>query len=486
MLQNQNQRRTALETLYLSYQKNAWVNRAINAIASSVIANGWKPQPLDVTAQPNQKAEHYLTKFLAQPNDRDSFEDCIQLIVIDLMISGDAYWEVSRLNSNTASKRLSSSFGNTLAKDSEYALIIQDSIDASMQELDGLPLALWHIDARTMTKQTDEHGRITGYTQILPEGKKIQFEPSQIMNFCLRGVQDEVYGSSPLAPLEHDLIIDLYRQTYIKAQLENSTKIGNIITMTDAPPEEMSRLQEWMNLRARGPANAGQNVVTNAGTEFVTAPPTPYDVEMDLANSLKEKIVCCLGIPLAKLGTADKGTLGDSTQDGANKTYIEVTVKPLARLIERQFNLHLIPDFQVVGVSGYGIAILTEDIDLISTQAEMLVNLIDSGVFTRNEARVVLKQVPFKDEGDVPIVMTSSGAMKLKDIEQNNAQMDAVNAKLDALAGLVGGMRDDAANTDADSKTVAPPSNGPAPEANDVQKALLGIAADLKKAISGD
>jgi len=481
--QQYNLRRTGLETLYQSYRRNAWVARAINAIAASVVANGWKPQPLDVTAQPNAKAERYLTQFLAQPNDRDSFEDVIQLIVIDLLIGGDSYFEVSRINSKSTAKRVHRSL-NTLAKDSEYALVIQDAIDASLEELDGLPVALWHIDARTMTKQTDAHGRITGYTQILPEGTKVQFTPSQIMNFSLRGVEDDVYGSSPLVPLAQDLIIDLYRQTYIKAQLENSTKLGQIVTMKDAPPEEIARFQEWLNLRARGPAQAGQNVVTNADASFSQPSVTPYDASLDLSDSLKEKILVCLGVPVSKMGTMDKGTLGDSNQDGANKTYIEVTVKPLARLIERQFNLHLIPDFQVVGISGYGISILTEDVDIIALRADMVTQLVNAGILTRNEARVELKQIPFDYAGDVSIVMTSSGAMKLTDIESNAGEIAAIHAKLDALAGLVGGIT---ANGPAQAKEDAaaaatPPPAPPAPP-DDVTKALRSIASALRKAI---
>lgn len=381
------------EMCWLAYLDNPWVSSAIDAQVKRMTSGGWaitevekdmgKPQELDT-----------LKGFFGYINDDEDFSEHIRSIGTDLGIFGEAYDE-----------------------------IIWDN---------GEPVSLVKIDCMTITYDMDSHGRITGYTQKLPNSTtKLHLEPEQVIRWWYPSPRAHKQALSPIERVKNAIYADTAMVKWMEGFFKRGAKPPFWIE-TEGTKEDLETYWEWMLANLAGVNNAHIPWATYGGAKLHEYNKGSIDIDFQHGRDRnRTEILAGYGVPPAAVSVIESGNLGGGTGESQEKSLQYNTVDPLRQKIMEKINYRVVQ--QGFKIAGWIIDTRYADYRLDSEISKIQDTRVRSGISTQNEEREGMGKHPYKNMGDVPVLVASKDVLPLPRLEKIDAEM-TTSAQLDIEA----------------------------------------------------
>ncbi len=298
------------------------------------LERGGKKHVLDRT-EDNEEfplADQTLVKLLRQPNPLMDYDDLIELMVIDLLLVGNAYW---------------------------YKFNPDD---------DGKPFELYRLAPSDVKIKPGVRG-IDRY-EYAPSGVKdpLKIDPSQVIHFKRPNPHSPYYGLGVIKGAGRAADIDLALTDTQAWYFENRADPSLIVQSERRVPRDVfKKLRAQLRARVSGPHNAGELLVLEAGLKAETLSPNAREAMFkDLGDASRDRVLSWFKVNPKLLGIAEVGTAGDKVQDARrefdnkqlrpfmDKLQTKVTLE-LAALWDYEFKIdyrYIMPQEELVKLSG--------------------------------------------------------------------------------------------------------------------------------------
>ena len=358
------------------YQENAIVHRCIQLISNSASA-----VKIDVFSGDTKLDNHELISLLQRPNPLQSGVEYFSSLYSYLLISGNSYL-------------LRDTEGFTPPR--ELYLLRPDRIEIKANEsiipesynyvIDGVTRNVYRVDPTT--------------------------GQGQIKQIKLWSPLDDFYGLSPIMASAYNIdqhnLAGMHNVALLKngctpsgmLKFEPTDETGMSTQLTD---DQRARLLEDLEFRFQGTHNSGRPMLLEGNFSYQQLGLNPKDMDfLELLNLSAREIALCFGVPAQLIGIPDSQTY--SNMETAKLALYEETVIPLLSRVESDLNEYLSPLYD-------GDIRIQYDMDSIPAMAEKrkqvyenVVQGVNAGILTRNEARdrLGLEEVTGGDDLYIP------------------------------------------------------------------------------------
>lgn len=398
-------RHQELDELFQAYMSCPPLATAVDAIARTVTGGGVEVVPdvdeseaLHATPKDVPPQVQGLKDLIGFVNPYDDIRQLSRNIVIDLMVAGDSFIEVT------------------------WKM--------------GVPYALWHLDAATMIPLADEHGIIAGYKQIVGPNRYVVFEPHEIIHIKLDSPRGGLFGTSPTKKLRAVVLAYIWTAAVLKEHMRKGAPPRLHVSFPQSEDEgKIKRFRQQFPSVHLGPLNMGTPITTKGAT--VQELKVSQIVEfLETLKDLRDIILSGCGVPGRKVGVSEPGSLGGQGAElGQAKTYHYDTCEPIAQLILEKLNFALLAPF---GIDGWKMQFGKIDYR-DEWQAEQIRDMrVKNGTWTPNRARADAGE-PAVDGGDIPVFVTTRYLIGVPDLpEFSKANLAEAKSKSTAGAGAPG------------------------------------------------
>ena len=358
------------------YQENAIVHRCIQLISNSASA-----VKIDVFSGDTKLDNHELISLLQRPNPLQSGVEYFSSLYSYLLISGNSYL-------------LRDTEGFTPPR--ELYLLRPDRIEIKANEsiipesynyvIDGITRNVYRVDPKT--------------------------GQGQVKQIKLWSPLDDFYGLSPIMASAYNIdqhnLAGMHNVALLKngctpsgmLKFEPTDETGMSTQLTD---DQRARLLEDLEFRFQGTHNSGRPMLLEGNFSYQQLGLNPKDMDfLELLNLSAREIALCFGVPAQLIGIPDSQTY--SNMETAKLALYEETVIPLLSRVESDLNEYLSPLYD-------GDIRIQYDLDSIPAMAEKrkqvyenVVQGVNAGILTRNEARdrLGLEEVTGGDDLYIP------------------------------------------------------------------------------------
>ena len=358
-----------LTQLYQAYLTCPWVSGPIDLIARTATAGGLTVVVDDLDDHdgkiPDDPPEvTRLRRLMKFCNPREDMVQLLRQTAIDLLLFGDAYLEVV--------------------------------------ELLGEPVALYTLDATTITVLCDEHGEVNGYKQDVDGIRSTQFDKDQIIHISLDAPRGGVYGVSPAQKALLPVTAWLFTEATIKENFRRGDPPRVHVDLGTMKELDVQRWREMYIVNNLGPKAVGNPVITTGGGVVTDLDPRKVADYLAASKQLRDEIISCFGTPPAKLGIIETGNIGAGTGESQEKTFRINTVFPVQALILEKLNYQLL----VKGFSIQGWHLEFDEIDMRDSDVVERIRdtRLRNGAYTLNRYRDEIGEPPV-DGGDDPVLI---------------------------------------------------------------------------------
>src|SRR5579859_3434714 len=387
-----------LNQLHQAYLTCPWVAAPVDLIARTVTAGGLQvvadtdddgavpPDPPDVVR---------LKRLLRYTNPREDMVQLLRSAVIDLNLFGDAYIEVVTLL--------------------------------------GEPVALYTLDATTMSVVADDHGEVTGYVQQVDGAggsRTAEFTLDQVIHISLDSPRGGVYGVGPA----QKALLPVTAWLFAEATIKECFRRGDPPRLhVDLPRQQDTEVQRWreqymvFNL---GPKAVGTPVLTTGGGQVQVLDARKVTDYLDTTRQLRDEIIAVFGVPPSKLGIIETGNLGGGTGESQDKTLRINTIIPIANLVLEKINFHLVR--QGFGIADFHLEFGEIDYRDSKTVEEIRDMRLRDGAYTINRWRQEIGEPPIEG-GDDAILVDRQNLVKWSDMDAISKAGIALKLKGTAL-----------------------------------------------------
>ncbi|WP_184349418.1 phage portal protein [Streptomyces olivoverticillatus] len=435
------ERQQILNQLHQAYLTCIWVSSPIDLIARTVTAGGVQiVSDEDIPegeVPPDPPPIQRLRRLLRFVNPHEDMVQLLRNVATDLLLFGDAFLETVTLL--------------------------------------GEPVALYTLDATTITVISDEHGEVTGYQQDIDGMRQARFTPEQVIHISLDAPRGGLYGVSPA----QKALLPVTAWLFWEATLKETGRRGDPprvhVDLAHLQDADVQRWREQYAVNNLGPKAVGAPVVTTGGGAVQVLDPRKVTDYLDATRQLRDEIIACFGCPPAKLGIIESGNLGSGSGESQDKTFRVNTIIPIANLILEKLNYHLLQ-------AGFGITDFHLEFSEIDYRDSKIVEEIRdmrlrNGAYTLNRYRDEIGEPPV-DGGDDPIILDRLGPVPWQDVPAlSRATIAWRTAPLTAAGvnGYVPGVPD--ADLDPTPDPTAPVPHKPAqPQSPEDKPGLAGDA----------
>ena len=396
----QHSRREHLESLYDLYRACSPVTITVNNIAKSVTAGGFRVVPDDQSPDDDEPAEPpgvvELKRLMRFTNPHENFIQIARGIVADLYVFADAYLEVSWF--------------------------------------DNQPVALYSLDAPSMTVVADEHGVVQGYRQYI-EGRQepVNFEAHEIIHFSLDNPRGGVYGLSPVETVEIPATVWLHTMAAFNQAAKKGYPPRVHADLTKDQTQPVQRWYEQYLTRHLGPLSIGKPVITSNDGKINELSPDKYIEWLSILRDLRDIIQGTLGAPPNKVNVVESGNLGGGTGESQDKNWRTETVIPIQSLILEAFNFQVVQ--QGFGIQGWHIEAIEVDYRDTAVISADHAAKTTHGAWTVNRWRREIGEPPV-DGGNEAFIVDRGKFIYLKDIAKySQAEIDQMEAPMVVAKG---------------------------------------------------
>lgn len=392
---NSQERVQILSQMYGAYLACPWVSAPIDVIARTVTAGGVQIVTDEDTPEGEEPPEPdelvRLRRLLRFTNPHEDFVQLLRNTVVDLMLFGDAFIEVV------------------------YLL--------------GEPVALYMLDATSMTVICDVHGQVTGYQQNTETGRRADFELSQVIHISLDAPRGGIYGIGPAQKAMLSITAWLFTEATIKECFRRGDPPSIHVDLAGYSDTEAQGWREKYMVFNLGSKAVGVPIVTRNGSAVKSLNERKVQDYLETSRQLRDEIISCFGVPPAKLGIIESGNLGGGTGESQDRTFKINTVVPIQALVLEKLNYHLVQ----VGFNITGWHLEFDEVDYRDSKVveDIRDMRIRSGLYTLNRGRDEIGEPPV-DGGDEAVIIERENITRWRDVEA--ASQAGVAAKLKGTA----------------------------------------------------
>jgi hypothetical protein len=379
-------RQTAMTELLQAYLTCPWVAVCVDGIARTITAGGLTLEPLNldpeqVRAKPAPPPGiARIQELLDYCNPTDDIRQLMRRAVTDALIFGDAFVEVTWI-------------GNE-------------------------PVALWPLDCQSMSVIADEHGNIgkevdgklVAFVQMTDTGKRVNFEPHEVIHVKLDSPGASLYGVSPTTKASVPIKTWLFAAGLIKETMKRGDppRLHVDFPFATPPPEIEKKLSQYA-ARNLGTRNIGNLFTTEGGassgikTSVTELSQNKLDYWMAVLDGARNDILSTYGVPPRKAGVMEPGSLGgQGAESGQDKTFRVTTCGPTSELVLEKFTFALC--YQAYGVKDWRISFSEVDWrdDLVIEEIRDM--RLRNGSWTANRYRDDISEPPIEG-GDDPVLI---------------------------------------------------------------------------------
>src|SRR5260221_416894 len=368
------------DTLYKAYLNNVWISSAIDVIAKRITSGGYAIE--EVKKGEGIQAEHdAIEQLILFVNDDEDFLQLVRATITDLLIFGEAYWEVL------------------------YKA--------------GKPCQLVKIDCLTMSYRLAKNGQITGYEQTMEHSQEtIKFEPEEVIRWWLPDPRASKKALSPIerimGPVDADTKMTDWTRTSFKkgARPPFWVKLGE-----DSDEETANRFIVWFREKYTGALNAHVPPVMYNGAELKEFSKGSVDVDFSGGRKMnREEVLAGYLVPPATVGIIESGNIGGGTGESQDKSLQFNACDPIKQLFFEKFNYRIVQlgfkarSYRVT--SRY--ADYRSDTEISQNQDRRIRNASE----TINEVREENGKIAYKQGGDTPIFAVSREVLPLERLDE--------------------------------------------------------------------
>lgn len=348
-----------LTQLYQAYLTCPWVSGPIDLISRTATAGGLDIVVEDISDHdgdvPDDPPEVMrLRRLIKFTNPREDMVQLLRQTSIDLLLFGDAYLEVVTLL--------------------------------------GEPVALYTLDATTMTVLCDEHGEIDGYKQDIDGIRSAQFKPDQVIHISLDAPRGGVYGVGPAQKALLPVTAWLFCEATIKENYRRGDPPRIHVDLGTMKDLDVQRWREMYTVNNLGPKAVGAPVITTGGGTVGVLDPRKVADYLATSKQLRDEIISCFGTPPSKLGIIETGNIGAGTGEAQDKTFRVNTIFPIQSLILEKLNYQLLQ--LGFGIQGWHLEFGEIDMRDSKVVEEIRDLRLRNGAYTLNRYRDEIGEPP--------------------------------------------------------------------------------------------
>ena len=357
----------ALQKLYMT---ELWVYAAVNAIASSCGTIGWAAKSKRITNGTTtfeEDSESPLDALINFPNIYVPRSEFLQLIVIDLLTTGNAFVFLDGIKSN--------------------------------QRTFHQPSNLFRINPTLVEVVPDEGGEfISEYVVSHGEGR-VHYAHKQILHIRLPNPHSPFWGLSPLIPASRQIFIDQLINENQLGFYKNGARIGGVLkSQKNLTKQQLSSIQRSFESNYTGTRNQHRTLVLPNGMDYDTIQATAVESQLiEFAKYNRDSIISALKVPPIKLGFLEQSSF--SNAEIQEKFYFTDTIVPLLQVIEDAFNMHSFitnPDgSQVIEFDLSSVRALREDYKDLAESAKIM---MEGGLSVDEVRKLIWEKEPLEEE----------------------------------------------------------------------------------------
>lgn len=223
-----------------------------------------------------------LLNLLRNPNPYQDYIELIELLVIDLLLVGNAYWLKYRMTA------------------------------------DGRPLALYRLAPPYVKIKQDDQGTAKYYYQPAGVSEPVAFDPSEVIHFKRPNPHSANYGMGIIKGGGRPFDLELALTDATASYMENKADPSLIIQSERRVPRDVfNKLRAQLRARTSGTKRTGELLVLEAGLKSSTLTPTARDaMYAELADKSIDRILAMFRANRKLIGLPPAGADGtDKVQD---------------------------------------------------------------------------------------------------------------------------------------------------------------------------
>lgn len=304
-----------------------------------------------------------LEMLFEQPNKHMDYVELIELLVIDLLMVGNAYWYKYRTNAA------------------------------------GKPLAIYRLAPQHIRVIPEPWG-IGGYEYEVPTAGKMTCLPDEVIHFKLANPHSPYYGLGLIQGAGRSGDLELALSDSQASYFENHA-MPSLTVQSDrrVPRDVFKKIRAQLRSRMQGSRNAGELLVLEAGLKLVSAAPNAADAGFDALSRLsRDRIFSWFRMSPRLLGITDESGGADKTSD-FQRIFDNKTARPLMNKLQKKITNELVKAWDLEYTIDYEYQMPPEDqVRLVSQFAGI------PGV-TIDEVRQYMKLGPHPDKtiGDLTL-----------------------------------------------------------------------------------
>ena len=383
-----------------SFSVYAWVYASIYAISNSAAGIPILLFEKDMEGELQEITDHPILTVLNRPNKFQTRYDLIEMTYTYLESTGNAFWELVR-----------DKFGNVLE--------------------------IYPLNPKYMSIQPDPKNFIKNYTYEI-NGKKIVFEPENIIHLKYPDPDNEYWGQSPLAAARDAMIQEKNSIQWNKSFFLNSAR-PDVVFHVNGPLNKnaFARMKATIKKLYGGVEKAHSAAIIEGGVKVETLGFAQKDVEfLALRKYNRDEILACFGVPPCVVGVFESAIKANAEEQ--RKFFWETTMVQKLMKIEMALNQLFVPKFSKFMPSKKLVLMFDlSDVEALGEQTETKTNRLNScvltGVLSRNEARIELGYEPIEglDTIYIPLGLQPAGTDgTMPDTIPGTTQLLAVNPNI--------------------------------------------------------
>ena len=395
------ERQQMLQHLHDAYNTCTWMSASISVIARTVTAGGVEVVPDDDIPEdevpPEPPEVIRLRRLMKFTNPTEDFIQLLRNIITDLMLFGDSYIEVVRLL--------------------------------------GEPVALYLLDATTMTVISDSHGEVTGYRQDVDGLRQAVFEVDDVIHISLDAPRGGLYGVSPAQLALLPTTAWIFTMATIQETFRRGDPPRTHVDLAHYEDNDVQRWREQYQVYNLGPKAVGNPLITTGGGTVSVLDARKVSDYLDAEKVLRDQIIASFGVPPSKVGIIETGNIGGGSGEAQNKSFQVNTVIPIANLLLEKLNFHIVQ--RGFGIVGWHLEFAEVDFRDSQTVEQVRDMRLKNGSYSVNDYRAELGKPPI-DGGDINIIETRQGIVAWDDMEAMSKASIANKAAPLTAAGVNG------------------------------------------------
>ena len=342
------------------YEKNVYVNKSINEIATTVAGIPWI-----LTDRTGKEIEsHPLLDLLARPNPTMSRSAFFIWLVSYFLIDGNEF-------------------------------ILSVSPDPNGRRP---PLELWPLQPNWIELKPGGRGKPTREFRFKnKDGTTTPIPPDMVMHIKTFNPLSPFIGLSPIRAARFSITQGNESKKWNVSLLQNHARpAGAFITKGNVQPQQRTRIKEEMEEKWTGSANAGRPLFLEGGFEWTQFSLNAADMDWLEGQKISAReIALIFGVPPELIGDVSNKTYSNYKE--ARRAFYQETILPFMEFLKDELNSWLVPKFGdnlILDFDTDQVVALQEDRDLLFKR------LNEATFLTDNEKREIAGFEPVKG-GDV-------------------------------------------------------------------------------------